>query len=396
MAEVETDGASGNLRRDPTNHLRLGMRSFSDDEYRARLNAVQNELRKRNADFLLADSFEHLGYITGFMPGGSVYQVAIVPMEGDPIMILRGLDEPTFVEQSWVTNYVAFSDHEDPTEILARDIETRGWQGKTFAVETDSHHLPVWRHESIKSALPEARFVDFSRTLWEMRLEKSPQETAYIREAGRIADAALVAAVDAVVPGAGERDVAAALYATAIKEGADNGRMALIASGKRSDSLHGALGRHTLETGDILHVESIPAFRGYGARLMRSTSIGSPSPGLADAAKQLIDLQEEQFAAMRPGAVAREIDAILRNGVLAAGIRDRYENTTGYTVGFLGALRTSDFTRCFLRDADWPLEEGMTFHMYAWAQGLAFSDTILVTEDGHERLTNVDRQLFVR
>ena len=396
MDTVERNGAPRSSQPDPENQLRRGLRPFSDEEYRSRLTAVQAELRRRDSDFLLADSFEHLGYLTGFMPGGSVYQVAIVPADDDPIMILRGLDEPTFVEQSWVDTYHAFADHEDPTQVLAREIEARGWQHKTFAVETDSHHLPVWRHESIKSALPGARFIDFSRTLWEMRLIKSPQETAYLREAGRIPDTALVAAIDAVGPGASERDAAAALYATAIKEGADNGRMALIAGGKRSDSLHGALGQHTLEAGDILHAESIPAYRGYSARLMRSTSIGSPAHEVADAAQRLIAIQEEQFAAMRPGAVAHDIDAILRDRVLAEGLRDRYENTTGYTIGFLGTLRTSDFTRTFLPDADWPLEQGMTFHMYAWAQGMAFSDTVLVTSDGHERLTNVDRQLFIK
>ena len=99
-------------------NLRLGAPAFSNDEYRARLKAVQAELREREADFLLADSFEHLGYITGFMPGGSVYQVAIVPADGDPVMILRRLDEPTFAEQSWVKDYATFADHEDPTQIL--------------------------------------------------------------------------------------------------------------------------------------------------------------------------------------------------------------------------------------------------------------------------------------
>ena len=129
---------------------------------------------------------------------------------------------------------------------------------------------------------------------------------------------------------------------------------------------------------------------------MRSTAVGHPPPGAADAAKRLIAIQEEQFAAMRPGAVAHEVDAIMRGGVLAEGLRQHYDNTTGYTIGFLGTPRTSDFTRCFLPNADWQLEPGMVFHMYAWAQGMAFSDTILVTADGHERLTNVDRQLFVR
>ena len=259
-------------------NLRLGAPAFSNDEYRARLKAVQAELRERKADFLLADSFEHLGYITGFMPGGSVYQVAIVPADGDPVMILRRLDEPTFAEQPWVKDYATFADHEDPTQILTREIEARGWQRKTFAVETDSHYLPVWRHESIKRALPEAQFIDFSRTLWEMRITKSPQEITYLREAARIDDVALLAAIDTVGPGSGERDAAAALYATAIKQGADNGRMALIAGSKRSDSLHGALGQHTLEDGDILHVESIPGV----SRLQRAADAldrrWSPAP----------------------------------------------------------------------------------------------------------------------
>ena len=371
-------------------------RAFSDAEYHARLDAVQTKLRERGADFLLADSFEHLGYITGFMPGGSMYQVAIIPATGTPVMILRGLDEPTFVEQSWVHDYVCFSDLEDPTEVLRREVTRRGWEGQTFAVETDSHHLPVWRHESIKAALPRAHFIDFSRVLWEMRIRKSAQEIAYLREAAHIADVAMVAAIEAAGQGKGERDVAAALYATAIREGADNGRMALIAGGKRSDSLHGALGHHVLDAGDILHVESIPAYRGYSARLMRSTIVGDPEPDTAAAAQQLIDLQEQQFAAMRPGVPACDVDRILRDGVIAARLRERYENTTGYTIGFLGALRTSDFTRCFLPNADWVLEEGMVFHMYGGARGMAFSDTVLVTADGHERLTKVARRLFVR
>ncbi len=388
--------ASSGMEHRPSADRPAGPRAFSDGEYRARLDAVQAKLSERGADFLLADSFEHLGYVTGFMPGGSMYQVAIIPAAGTPVMVLRGLDEPTFLEQSWVRDYTCFTDSEDPTEVLRREITRRGWEHQTFAVETDSHYLPVWRHESIKAALPHARFIDFSRVLWEMRIRKSAQEIAYLREAARIADAAMLAAIDAAGPGKGEREAAAALYATAIREGADNGRMALIASGRRSDSLHGALGHHVLEAGDILHVESIPAYRGYSARLMRSAIIGDPAPETVGAAERLIDLQERQFAAMRPGARAREVDRILREGAIAAGLRERYDNTTGYTIGFLGTPRTSDFTRCFLPSAEWVLEEGMVFHMYGAARGMAFSDTILVAADGCERLTSVERRLFVR
>jgi Xaa-Pro dipeptidase len=93
------------------------------------------------------------------------------------------------------------------------------------------------------------------------------------------------------------------------------------------------------------------------------------------------------------------VDRICREGVLKAGLRDTYDNYTGYTLGYYGALlppRTSDFTRTFLPTADWVLEPGMVFHMYTGARGMAFSETVLVTDTGPERLTRLERRLFVR
>ena len=37
----------------------------------------------------------------------------------------------------------------------------------------------------------------------------------------------------------------------------------------------------------------------------------------------------------------------------------------------------------------------MVFHMYASAQGASFSETVLVTERGSERLTTLPRELYV-
>jgi Xaa-Pro dipeptidase len=101
---------------------------------------------------------------------------------------------------------------------------------------------------------------------------------------------------------------------------------------------------------------------------------------------------------MKPGAVARDVDRISREGVLAAKLRDSYDNATGYTLGYYApwSPRTSDFTRLFIPTADWVIEAGMVFHMYVSAMGLAFSETVAVTASGAERLTQAERALFVR
>lgn len=56
---------------------------------------------------------------------------------------------------------------------------------------------------------------------------------------------------------------------------------------------------------------------------------------------------------------------------------------------------TSVFTRLIAAEADWRLEAGMTFHLYASADaGVAFSETVLVTDSGPERRTRTERRLF--
>lgn len=372
--------------------------AFSRDEYARRLAAVRTKMRERGAEVVLLDEAEHLCWLTGFDRSATRYQVGVIPLDADPVVLLRSLDEPSFLERSWVRDYVTFADWEEPVEVLARTLAQRGWAARRIGLELDSNYLTVRRWQAITAALPRATFVDVGEVLRELRLRKSPEEVAYLRQAAAIADRAIDAAVAAAGEGRGEREAAIAASRTFLELGADTARAGIITSGRRSSSLHGVLGKRRLERGDILHLELVPQVRGYSARIMRPTVIGAPSPAQADAARVLVDVQDRQLAAMKPGARADEIDAICRDGVLKAGLRDRYENATGYTLGYYASWspRTSDFTRLFIPTATWLLEPGMVFHMYVSAAGLAFSETVLVTDAGAERLTRAERKLFVR
>ena len=372
--------------------------AFSREEYGRRLAAVRAAMRERQAEVVLVDEAEHLCYLTGFDRSATRYQVCAVPLEGDPVIVLRSLDEPSFRERSWLTDYVVVADWEDPVEVMAATLARRGWADRRIGLELDSNYLTVRRWQQLTAALPRATFVDFGEVLRGLRLRKSAEEIAYLRQAADIADRAIAAAVAAAAEGKSEREAAIAASRTFLELGADTARAGVITSGSRASSLHGVLGDHRLERGDILHLELTPQVRGYSARIMRPTVIGRPSQAQADAARTLVEVQDRQLAAMKPGAVATDVDRICRDGVLAAKLRDRYENATGYTLGYYApwSPRTSDFTRLFVPTATWALEAGMVFHMYTSAQGLAFSETVLVTDGGAERLTRQDRVLFVR
>ncbi len=129
-------------------------------------------------------------------------------------------------------------------------------------------------------------------------------------------------------PGPSPRSTAAIAAACFLENGADTGETRPDpARHRRSPFLHGVMTAQPLRDGDVLHVELIPKLRNYSARLMRPVLIGEDRRRLSPLAERLVALQDRQLAAMRPGAIARTVDAILREAVLAegfaAGLRQR-------------------------------------------------------------------------
>src|SRR5215469_11353907 len=109
---------------------------FSREEYGQRLEALRAEMHRRGIELLLIDELEHLVYIAGWHASGSRYHGCLVPVDGDPVMILRRLDEPGFLERSWLRDYVLCDDTDDPVEVLARTVGKHGWSRRRIGVET--------------------------------------------------------------------------------------------------------------------------------------------------------------------------------------------------------------------------------------------------------------------
>lgn len=366
---------------------------FPREEYEARLSRLRALMTERELEAVILDECEMLHYFTGFAISENLYRAAVIPMVGDPIMVVRLLDEQPFLNAAWFENHRVFFDTEDPIAVVA---EVLGG-ARRVGLDLNSYCMSVKRFESLKTLLPDVRFIDLSDALRPMRLVKSDREMAVMRKAAGIADETMRRAIAAAKPGSSSRSVAAVASGSFVELGADFGRTGPITTGRGWNFMHGKLSDAPLEVGDILHLELVPKVRGYCARLMRPAVMGEPSAELEDAAGKLLELQDRQIAAMTPGVEARAVDAILREGAIKARLREHYHNNTGYTLGyyFEQAPRTSDFTRLFTPEADWRLEAGMTFHMYTSATaGIAFSETVAVTNDGPERLTTLDRKLF--
>ncbi len=366
---------------------------FPEEEYAERLGRLRAVMEARGVAMVIVDEPEMLHYFTGFAVSENLYRAAVIPADGMPTMIVRLLDEQPFLAAAWFDQRRAFDDLEDPVAIVADVIGAADCVG----LDMNSYCMPAKRFQHLAALLPGARFVDFSDTFRPLRLNKSPREVAVLRQAAGIADEAMRRAIAAAVPGTTSRTAAAVASSSFIELGADFGRSGPITVGRGWNFLHARISDDTLQPGDVLHLELVPKVNGYCAKLMRPAVMGPPPAELSEAAAALIELQDRQIAAMVPGAVAGDVDAIVRRGAIDAGLRDDYVNNTGYTLGyyFEQGPRSSDFTRLFTDGAEWRLEAGMVFHMYtSAAAGIAFSETVLVTDDGPECLTTIERKLF--
>lgn len=369
---------------------------FDDREFESRFSALLGHMNEANLDGMLLDDSEALHYFTGFDISLTNYRALIVKRDGTATFVLRKLDVAPLVERTWVKNVVGYPDWESASEAVASAVREKGLDNGRIGISLQSHALTVDRFNALKTLLPQAEFVDIGDLPFAWRKQKSVAEIAKLKKASEVADVAIQLIVDSATIGMTERDAARMAAEAYLRFGADGGFLGVITSGKDWDFLHGHLHDTPLVDGDILHIELVPRVDGYSSRLMRCVVMGEITEEQHKVAETLIALQDAQIAALIPGAIARDIDAIVRDGLLQSGLRTNYDNVTGYTTGWYSdySIRGSDFTWIFHPKADWVVEEGMVFHMYTSARGIAFSETVVVRPNGGERLTMIDRKLF--
>ncbi|TKI04620.1 M24 family metallopeptidase [Martelella alba] len=360
------------------------------------LERLRATMRQASVDVMLIDHAELLAWLTGYTVSETLYRACLVPLCGAPWMVLRQLDEAPCRAQSPELIVVSYRDDDDPWRRVAQSLKRRGYQQARLGADFSSYGMTVHSWRQISRHLPQLDWRDLTGISDRLRGVKFPDELTLLRRAAAIADTTLQHIASEAREGWRVRDVAALAAGSFLRQGADTGETGpiVIASGDNG-FLHASSHEQRLRENVVLHVELTPKVKYYSARLMRPFIVGEIDPPRQALAQQLIAAQDRQFAAMKPGARARDVDAIARQALIQQGLRADYANVTGYALGLYGRTpRPSDFSCSFHPKADWLLEKDMVFHMYISAQSLAFSETVRITDAGWERLTQFPRRLM--
>jgi len=287
----------------------------------------------RGIDILLVHAPENIYYLTGHQSSGYfAYQVALLTQSGEPQLLLRLLERGNVDEYSWLGTAMTWREGDSVVEKTLGLIQTAAPRNKTIGVEKRSWFLTAAVSEAMTAGLSASRIVDASLLVDRVRLIKSKAEIAYLRQAGVIAEIEQRAALDAINQDATEADVAAAVFAAGVKAGCEyTGLPHHIMSGYRYNVCHANWSPKVIRRGELVLLELYGCMERYHATQMRTISMGPPNDEVKRAAEVVIAAQDAGFAAMRPGASARELDALVRGAIRK--IRPEYFNRTGYSTG---------------------------------------------------------------
>ena len=277
-----------------------------------------------------------------------------------------------------------------------------------YAVQPASYLTGVQFRSSLadllNDRLPDLRISPCDPLLERLKAVKTPRELDLLRQACRAAAPAFAAAPAAIQPGARENEVAANLHAAFERSltqpaGSEADRdygYVFCMSGPNSVTASAAFARtrtRAILPADLVMIHSNTCHNGHWTDITRThTAPGAPVPDIHTEIRAAItEARSAALAIIRPGALARDVDAAARQVMAQHGFGKDFVHAAGHGVGF-AAANGNALPRIHPTSPD-ILQPGMTFNIEPAAYlkdigGMRHCDVVAVTPTGAEVLTD--------
>lgn len=300
------------------------MRRIPDSEFSRRWAQAAQILEAHSLDgaFVYYDELRSAAgwYLSGWSP--QFESGAVVVSTSGELAILGGPESEPFakldarVQRTFNVPVFMVPDEEYPrstihslpdalTEALGRAPRRLGCVGLQV--------MPTQVHEQLRGELPGVELVDVTEEFEALRVIKSSDELAVMREAFAINHAGYLAMKDAVRAGASEREIAGAGEGAARARGADwFGFRTIVGSGPRAAAVVPTASERAIGPGEPILVGISARLDGYATAAGNVLSAGELAPEAAEHMHHLSEAFRIAREQLRPGGVGREIDAPIR------------------------------------------------------------------------------------
>ena len=375
--------------------------------YASRIQRFCQRLCEKNVDVALVTDEDNIYYLTGYydylyMEFGRP-TILVISQDGQSLLITPTIDLNMAKVSAKVDQIAAWNDGmgQEWRAELPKAVHGAACVG----IEPD--HMPPIVRRYMDDLLGAETISSVSSILADMRMIKSAQELQLARDAGQVANAMMAAGRAAIKDGVPEYEVAIATSQAGTRTAAEllsanyedtdmspnTHFLQIMASGKEIIKTHHRATMRIMKTGEpvFLCFCGMTNFHRFKLGFDRTFWIGEIADKSQAAVYDVaIESQKAALAVLRPGITAEAVHAAYAKVIQDAGydFPFRCGRATGFSFLEKPQLVTGDKTR---------IEPGMVFAVDGSVTVDSFraqvGDSVIITEDGYELLTNHPKSL---
>lgn len=259
----------------------------------------------------------------------------------------------------------------------------------------DNLSLSYSEFEKINSEFNFLELVKSSVELINARKIKTLEEIECIKKAIKISEDALLETIPQIKEGMTEIEVAAILEYNQRKRGASGTSFdTIVASGYRSAMPHGVASEKKIKREEFITIDYGCYYNGYASDITRTIYLGNKiEDRMFEIYEKVRKSNELGASLLKPGIKASEVDKAVREFM---GDDAKY---FGHSLGHSFGLEVHESPVLSLRDETvlvkghtLTIEPGIYIPGYC---GVRIEDDFIITENGAEKLTNLDKKLII-
>lgn len=350
-----------------------------------KIEMVRAEMVQRGLQALLLSDLQDVGWLTGFT--GSFGAVLLTQTSGvflsDSRYTVQAVEEVTLLPVKTFASPTVFYD------FLAENGRELGIDVLGF----DADDTSVAKLQKMRAAWPEAEWTPCSGITHRFRMVKTESEIEKARRACSLADACFDHIRRLIQPGAIEFDIGLEIEFFFRRQGAELAFAPIVVSGLRSARPHGHPSENRLQEGDFVTMDFGAKLDGFCSDITRTIVVSHASERHINVYNRVLQAQLAAIDAIKPGAKAKEVDALAREllGDLAPYFGHGLGHGLGGIVHDLGRFAPSS-TDVIEEGQIWTVEPGVYIEGFG---GVRIEDDVLVTATGVEVLTNSPKELLI-
>ncbi|MCI8464695.1 MAG: aminopeptidase P family protein [Lachnospiraceae bacterium] len=383
-----------------------------------RTNRAKEVCNQHSVDLLIASVAENIEYLSGFFPLGvaSLYSteayLVFCPSSGQKAVITAAADAPTLLELGFsgdiypVGGFCFTYIDGDRMSDSVRSVLKKRYASVSDALEAaicsmnqaqariaiDESRMPVTTWRKLEHAFPACELLSAASIFPEIRRIKHPEEIALLKKSANITESSFLRLLPFIEEGVSEAELYWHFNEGIIQEGATPYFCAITIDERSAfvDTYPQPFSK--VKNGSVLRFDFGCIYKGFRSDIARMVIVGENKKAEAYYAGVLAG-EEAAIQALRPGISAGEIFDIAVNTV-KQHIPHFERHHCGHGIG----MASYDFPSiCAGNPA--LIEQDMTlcietpYYELGWG-GVMVEDTVRITKDGAEFLTDTSRELI--